>query len=187
MLARSLFNMPASDLRKKSHLIVRILPETLGAAGISPAIDFVELCGSDLAADAIVGTNNRDSEKDRKFATLSFNSLSQALLSTASRQPLKRESHSLLTKVISQSLLTPTSKAVFCCSLSTNAERLRHSITALKFASKIREAIIKKCDRKTMSMSSTQQLQDRTRHGAKRVKEKIPKTKSKSSLMDMTA
>jgi hypothetical protein len=76
MLARSLFNMTATEMRKRSHLIVRILPETLGAAGISPAVDFVELCGSDLAADATVGTNSRDSEKDRKFATLSFNSLS---------------------------------------------------------------------------------------------------------------
>lgn len=85
MLARSQFNMSAPDIRRKSHLIVRILPETLSAAGISPAIDFVELCGSDLAAEATVGTNSRESEKDRKFATLSFNSLSQALLSTASR------------------------------------------------------------------------------------------------------
>ena len=74
MIARSHFNTNAAELRKRSHLIVRILPESLN--GAPPAYDFVELCGSDLAAEATVGTNNRDSEKDRKFATLSFNSLS---------------------------------------------------------------------------------------------------------------
>ena len=85
MIARSHFNTNAAELRKRSHLIVRILPETLSGSAATPAYDFVELCGSDLAAEATVGTNNRDSEKDRKFATLSFNSLSQALLSTASK------------------------------------------------------------------------------------------------------
>jgi len=148
MIARSHFNTNANELRKRSHLIVRILPETLSGAGVAPAFDFVELCGSDLAAEATESTNSRDCEKDRKFATLSFNSLSQALLSTAARQSLKRENHSLLTRVIAQSLLSLNSKAVFCCQLSTTNATLRHSITALKFSSKIREAIIKRSRKK---------------------------------------
>jgi hypothetical protein len=85
MIARTQFNTKATDLRKRSHLVVRILPETISAAGVVPAYDFVGLCGSDLAAEAIVGTNSRECEKDRRFATHSFNSLSQAMLCTASR------------------------------------------------------------------------------------------------------
>ena len=144
MLARSVFNMSVIELKKRSHLIVRILPETLSGAGVAPAFDFVELCGSNLAAEVPFGTNTREGDKVRKFATCSFNSLSQALLCCASRVPLKRDSHSLLTRVLAQSLLCPTSKAIFTCSLSSQSAQLPHSITALKFCSKIREAILKR-------------------------------------------
>jgi hypothetical protein len=76
MLARSVFNMSVIELKKRSHLIVRILPETLSGAGVAPAFDFVELCGSNLAAEVPFGTNTREGDKVRKFATCSFNSLS---------------------------------------------------------------------------------------------------------------
>jgi hypothetical protein len=40
------------------------------------SIDFVELCGSDLAANLEVATNSREAERDRAFATTSFNAFS---------------------------------------------------------------------------------------------------------------
>ena len=53
-------------------MIVRIAPENLGGA----TYDFVELCGSELAANCEVGSNTREMEKDRTFAAATFNSLS---------------------------------------------------------------------------------------------------------------
>jgi len=88
------------ELRKRSHLIVRLIPENI-SAGFSPVYDFVELCGSDFAASANVASGSRASEKDRQFATHSFNSLSQALLASAFKSPFKTDNHSLLTKVLS--------------------------------------------------------------------------------------
>jgi len=44
--------------------------------GSASVIDFVELCGSELAAGPNTATNSHEHEKDRKFATTSFNSLS---------------------------------------------------------------------------------------------------------------
>ena len=65
------------ELRKRSHLVVRVIPESI-SSGMSPVYDFVELCGSDLAANPAmtkaVGTG--PSERERVFATKSFNSLS---------------------------------------------------------------------------------------------------------------
>ena len=68
--------MSVTDLRKRSHLIVRLYPETLSGAGLASPVDFVELCGSNFAAEVPFGTNTREGDKDRKFATASFNSLS---------------------------------------------------------------------------------------------------------------
>jgi hypothetical protein len=68
-------------MRRRSHLIVRLIPENL--MGSAPVIDFVELCGSELAASPSTASNTHENEKDRKFATSSFNSLSQALLAAA--------------------------------------------------------------------------------------------------------
>ena len=46
--------------------------------------DFVELCSSDLAANSdITASETRESEKDRIFASTSFNSLSKSLISIA--------------------------------------------------------------------------------------------------------
>ena len=66
-------------MRRKSHLIVRITPEDMQGA----VIDFVELCGSDLAAQSESATNSREQEKDRKFATESFNEMSKLLVAKA--------------------------------------------------------------------------------------------------------
>jgi len=52
------------ELRKRSHLIVRLLPENI-SAGFSAVFDFVELCGSDFAASANVASGSRASEKER--------------------------------------------------------------------------------------------------------------------------
>lgn len=60
--------MSVVEMRKKSHLIIRIIPENLGSYS-SPVIDFVELCGSELAASTTTATNTHEAEKERKFAT----------------------------------------------------------------------------------------------------------------------
>lgn len=133
-------------MRKRSHLVVRLIPESI-QLGSSPVIDFVELCGSELAASASTASNSHECEKDRKFATSSFNSLSQALLAAAFRQPFKKNSHSILTKVLCQSMLTKNAKVVFVANLSNNPTIIKHSFTALKFSSKIREAIIRRFSR----------------------------------------
>lgn len=75
VISKTYFNMNVVDLRKRSHLIVRLIPENI-SAGFTPVIDFVELCGSDLAASASLASGSRASEKERQFATSSFNSLS---------------------------------------------------------------------------------------------------------------
>lgn len=67
--------MSVVDLRKRSHLIVRLIPESI-SAGRQPVLDFVELCGSDFAASANLASGSRSSEKERIFATNSFNTLS---------------------------------------------------------------------------------------------------------------
>ena len=128
------------ELRKRSHLIVRLIPENI-SAGFSPVYDFVELCGSDFAASANVASGSRASEKDRQFATHSFNSLSQALLASAFKSPFKTDNHSLLTKVLSSSMLSQDAKVIFCVNLNATNVQIKHSVTALKFSQKIREAI----------------------------------------------
>lgn len=64
-----------AELRRKSHLLVRIAPESMQGT-----IDFVELCGSDLAASGEVASSSREVDRDRRFASESFNSLSQAMI-----------------------------------------------------------------------------------------------------------
>jgi len=147
VMARTFFKMSVEDLKKKSHLIVRIIPENI-AVGQVPVLDFVELCGSDLAANVALHSASRENERDRKFASNSFNSLSQALLASAFNQAFKKENHSLLTRVLFQSMLLPASMIVFCVNLSGEGVNLRHNITALKFSAKIREAIVKRCNKK---------------------------------------
>ena len=68
----ALHELDPTDMKRKSHLIVRIAPENLGGGNF----DFVELCGSDLAANLDFASNTREMEKDRSFAASSFNSLS---------------------------------------------------------------------------------------------------------------
>lgn len=86
------FKLSTVDMKNKSHLVVRLLPDNLpsGVSSQMSVIDFVELCGSDLSATPSFATNNRAEENDRKFATTSFNSLSQGLLATAFKQPFKK-------------------------------------------------------------------------------------------------
>jgi len=49
--------------------------------------DFVELCASDLAASQeISASETREAERDRTFASQSFNSLSKALISVSVNQ-----------------------------------------------------------------------------------------------------
>lgn len=76
VVSKTQFKMNLVELRKRSHLIVRLIPENI-SAGFTPAFDFVELCGSDLAASVSVASGSRTSEIERQFATQSFNSLSQ--------------------------------------------------------------------------------------------------------------
>ena len=64
IISRTQFNMSIVDLRKRSHLVVRLIPENI-SAGFTPVYDFVELCGSDFAASASVASGSRASEKDR--------------------------------------------------------------------------------------------------------------------------
>jgi len=130
------------EIRKRSHLIVRLIPENV--IGFAPVLDFVELCGSELAASPTTATNTHEHEKDRKFATTSFNSLSQALLAAAFKQPFKKDSHTNLTKVLCQSMLARNAKVIFVSNLSNTPSLIKHSFTALKFSSKIREAIYKR-------------------------------------------
>ena len=52
------------ELRKRSHLIIRLIPENI-SAGFSQVFDFVELCGSDFAASANIASQSRANEKDR--------------------------------------------------------------------------------------------------------------------------
>ena len=42
---------------------------------------------------------------------------------------------------------------MFTCQLSSNPDQLTHSITALKFASNIRDAVIKRCQKKAKKQS----------------------------------
>ena len=82
------------ELRKRSHLVVRLIPESI-SSGMSPVYDFVELCGSDMAANpSVTKTGQMASERERIFATKSFNSLSQALLASAFKSSFKFENHS---------------------------------------------------------------------------------------------
>ena len=64
--------MEIGELKRKSHLIL-----TLQHNGYQ--FDFVELCGSEMAATnlKLVG---KQPEQERKFVSHSFNSLSQALI-----------------------------------------------------------------------------------------------------------
>ena len=61
------------ELRKRSHLLVRLMPGSISDQR-SLVHDFVELCGSDMAANTV--NNTMASERERLFATKSFNSLS---------------------------------------------------------------------------------------------------------------
>ncbi len=60
-------------MKRKSNLIVKVTPQS--ASNMQHSYDFVELCGSDLAASLDIPAVSRENEKDRKFASESFNSL----------------------------------------------------------------------------------------------------------------
>ena len=57
---------------------MRVTPQA--ASNMQHSYDFVELCGSDLAASLDIPAVSRESEKDRKFASESFNCLSKLLI-----------------------------------------------------------------------------------------------------------
>lgn len=70
------------DMKRKSHLVVRVSPEC-PVSYDQLSYDFIELCGSDLAANLEIGAETRESERDRKFASHTFNSLSKHLIATS--------------------------------------------------------------------------------------------------------
>lgn len=115
-------------MRKQSHLIVRI---TTAQQNI---VDLVELS----ASDQVIQSSNKIGETIKKFVTNSFNSLSIALNKGCS---LKEEEHSTLTQILSPTL---SGKIILCCVVSPLTSTLRHSFTALKFVSKIRDSVLKK-------------------------------------------
>lgn len=131
-------------MKRKSHLVVRVIPES--NLHTTSSFDFVELCGSDLAASQdVVASETRESERDRKFASKTFNSLSKSLVALANGRSLHRQ-QSTTEACPLLSLVPLQAKVVFCVNLHANSvsKDLRHNITALKFTSKIREAILKK-------------------------------------------
>jgi len=65
-------------MKRKSHLIVRVIPESNIYS--TNSFDFVELCRSNLAANQEIAAETRESERDRKFASRTFNSLSKQLV-----------------------------------------------------------------------------------------------------------
>ena len=68
-------------MKRKSHLVLRVIPES--ALHTLQSYDFIELCSSDLSASPDQASETREGEKDRKFASETFNSLSKALVSMA--------------------------------------------------------------------------------------------------------
>lgn len=104
-------------------------------------MDFVELCGSELAAGVLQANQSKQTEQLKKFATHSFNSLSMMMTKMTNQL---NEHHSLLTQVLCGQMDPKKSKIILCCSVSPSASQYRHSLTALKFTSKIREVIVKK-------------------------------------------
>ena len=56
------------SMKRKSHLIVRVSPD--GPTNLDlVCYDFVELCGSDLAANSEFASESREAERDRNFAS----------------------------------------------------------------------------------------------------------------------
>lgn len=137
-----------ADLRYKSHLIVRITPETMKGS----SIDFVELCSSDLAANSEIATNSREQERGRQFATESFNSLSKVIIAKARDQKPKIDS--LIAKYINLQ-----GHMLFCVNVSaeSTAKSLRHNLTALKFSQKIRDAIVRKARKRDQQREAEQE------------------------------
>ena len=67
MLARTHFKLNIVELRKRSHLLVRLMPGNISDSTMTQVHDFVELCGSDMAANTV--NNTMASERERIFAT----------------------------------------------------------------------------------------------------------------------
>lgn len=65
-----------------------------------------------MAANLEVGAETRESERDRKFATQTFNSLSKQLIATSLQQAPASEESCLLTNLVQL-----RGKVVFCCNL----------------------------------------------------------------------
>ena len=125
-------------MKRNSHLILTLHTSTNHCT-------FVELCGSELAATSM--NNNvvgKQVAQQKKFVTQSFNSLSQVLIAAATGTQMNKDQYSVLTKVLHQIMMSVESKIVMCCTVGPSQHQFRHSITALKFASKIREVITKK-------------------------------------------
>lgn len=68
-------------MKRKSNVVVRVTPQS--ATHSEHSFDFVELCGSDLAASMETAAETRETERDRKCASETFNSLSRALISSS--------------------------------------------------------------------------------------------------------
>ncbi|CDW87088.1 kinesin-like protein [Stylonychia lemnae] len=125
----------SSTMKNTAHLIIRIINGT-------QLYDFVELCGSELAASTVqTHLVGKQVEILRKFATSSFNSMSMLL---TKQNPQMKDHHTALSQILQSNLCESRTKVILCCQVSPAQYLFRHSITAIKFSSKIREVIVKK-------------------------------------------
>ena len=140
-------SIEVNELRRRAHLVVRIITHERNV------IDFVEMCGSEQAA-AVVSSQNKQEQAYKKFVSASFNSLS-VVLTRLPGQPIKDDEHSLLTQILQPTLLPENTRINLICSVHPGQPQLRHSLTALKFVTKIREALAKKLMKDSRSSTAS--------------------------------
>lgn len=150
-LAKKVYNTSIDELKRKSHLVIALnLYSDFGKPSEDKISElmFTELCGSEQAAMSSVSTNSR-TMTDKEFASKSFNSLSQEIVNNTvnkNKAPRSREGgvHTILSMICSNCIKNPRTNVMFVCKVSPDATRFKHSLTAIKFSSKLHSVVRKR-------------------------------------------
>lgn len=155
-VAKSL-SLKVGDLKRRSHLVIRL------SAGGRSVVDLVQLCGSEQAISQGNSLQSKQQELHRKFVVGSFNSLSALIISLGEGK--KVQETSLISDILSKSM-GYSSQVTVTCTLPSGKAAFKHSLAALKFVSKIREAVKRTQDRNYRALQELEgMIQEQTLRG----------------------
>ena len=108
---------------------------------------FIELCGSEQATSSAIQATSKSkvTMSDKEFASTSFNSLSQELVNGTLKQQFKHDYEgTILSRLCRDYITNKSANCMFVCKVCPDYTKFKHSLTAIKFASKLYEVVRKR-------------------------------------------